>query len=437
LLRRGAFALTVMALIASVGADATPARSDTAVQAELSDLATARLLIRAGRLEHAHAFLEQAVPGTQEERIERLFLLGSIELRLGMSERAVERFEAILALRPELTRVRLELARAYYLAGRVDKARRTLRVSLADELPSSVEAAVESFVQQIDARRRWSVSLGANLLPETRRRDLESVLIGGVPFVLDEEARGSSGAGVLLSGGVSFSNELTDGVRGVLASSAAAKSYERSSWNETTVSGEVGAARILDQGTVSGGIRFGRVWAGGEPERTTLGPWARGEWRLSGSTRIDLALNADRRRHDTRTTRDGRRLALTARVAHAVNARVAVTIEPIFEIVSAHEQHHANRLFGVGARTLRDFQGGLAVTLGASATARRYVGPDPLFATRRIDRTVRVLATVRHRALRLGGFAPYIGVSLERNSSTIPVHEYGIAGVMAGVSRAF
>ena len=183
----------------------------------------ARMLIRAGRLEHARVFLEQARPSDEEESIERLFLLGRIEVQLGMPSRAIERFETILARRPELTRVRLELAQAYYLTGHDDKAKRHFNSSLADELPSSVEAAVESFLRGIDARKKWSVSLSASMLPETSRSDREEVLIGGVPFRLDEDARASSGVGVLFSTGASYSPTITDDIRGVLAASAAAK----------------------------------------------------------------------------------------------------------------------------------------------------------------------------------------------------------------------
>ena len=123
-----------------------------------------RLLIGAGRLEHARAFLEQARPAGKEAQIERLVLLGRIEIRLGMPRRAAERFEAVLALRPSLTAVRLELARAYYLAGIDDKARYHFGLSQAEELPSSVEAAVEEFLRRIDARKRWSASFSASVV---------------------------------------------------------------------------------------------------------------------------------------------------------------------------------------------------------------------------------------------------------------------------------
>ena len=167
----------ILVVVAGAHAQSPPERSPVPV--ELSDMETGRLLIRAGRLEHARAFLEQAKPAGEEERIERLFLLGQIELRLGMPGKAAARFETILALRPGLTRVRLDLARAYYLAGLDDKARYHFSSALGDALPSSIEATVEGFLRRIDARKRWSVSVSAAALPETKRPEREFVLIGG------------------------------------------------------------------------------------------------------------------------------------------------------------------------------------------------------------------------------------------------------------------
>lgn len=68
-------------------------------------------------------------PGSEEEKIERFFLLGMAESRLGMHRSAARRFEAILARRPGLTRVRLELARAWHALGRDGKARFHFRAS--------------------------------------------------------------------------------------------------------------------------------------------------------------------------------------------------------------------------------------------------------------------------------------------------------------------
>ena len=397
----------------------------------------ARLLIRAGRLEHARAFLEQARPATDEESIERLFLLGRIEMRLGMPGRAAERFEAILARRPDLTRVRLELARAYFLTGNDDRARHHFNASLADELPSSVEDAVEGFLRGIDARKRWSASLSASMLPETRRPDREEVLIGGVPFRLSEDARASSGVGVLLSTGVSFSPTVSDNVHGVLAASAAAKLYERSDWNDVSASGDFGLARLTDTGSVSGGLRLGRRWVGGDGYQRSLGPWARARLRLFGSTRLGLALSAGYRKHDERPERDGWRIAFTPRVLHVLDSRTSIRAEPTFEYSVARADRHASRSVGLGATITRTFDGGLSVSLSPGVHVRRYAAADPLFGSRQLDRNYRLGVTLLHRSLQHGGFAPWIGYSVESNHSNIPIHDYRNHGVTAGVSRTF
>ena len=431
-------ALTIGAPIWSEAhAESVDEGSRTTVRPDISDLAAARLLMTAGRFRGARAFLEQWQPTNEEERIERLFLLGQVELQLGMPWRAAERFEAVLALRPRLTAVRLELARAYYLAGIDDKARYHFSLSQAEELPSSVEAVVEEFLRRIDARKRWSVSVSASMRPETERPQHETVLIGNVPFRLDDKARSSSGTGVLISAGASFSPRISDDLRGVLGASAAAELYRGSQWDDVNASSDIGLARLFDNGSVSAGVRLGRRWTGDKGYNRTVGPWMRTRWRLTGSTHLDASLSAGHQRHDTRHARDGWRVTASPRVMHTLDGRTSIEAHPTFETVSATREHHENRLIGLGVTVARAFAGGLSVSLSANAHRRRYSAPDPLFGRRRTDRNVRLGIRVLHRSLRYAGFAPYIGYSIERNRSNIPVQEYRRRGVLVGVSRRF
>ena len=406
----------------------------------LTDMQTGRLLLRAGRLEHARAFLQQARPSGEEEEIERLFLLGRIEMRLGLPRQAIERFEAILVRRPGLTRVRLELASAYYLTGHDDKAKYHFGLSMGDKLPSSVEATVEGFLRRIDARKRWSVSVSAAILPESnpaRRTESEEVRIGNAPFRLDEDARSSSGFGKLVSAGVSFSPSIADDLRAAFALSGAAKLYNRSDWNDISVSGEIGLTRLSDRGSVSGGLRLGRRWLGGDPDHRSLGPWARFGMRLSNSTRLDVDISAQHRKHDTRTYLDGWRIVARPAVRFALDAQTLIEAEPAIEIAGAETGHNESRRIGFGVTVSRAFEGGFSASLNPAIHVGRYDDRHPLFAKRRLDRGVRVGVRMLHRSVQYAGFAPYVGYSFERTTSNIEIYDYRNHGAIFGVTRTF
>lgn len=419
---------------------ATAFGQTTDVPDGITDMQFGRLLFEAGRFRDARAFLQQARPADEEERIERLFLLGLAEARLGHLRDAAERFEAILAVRPELTRVRLELARVYGLLGRDGKARFHFEASLGDELPSSVEDAVEAWLDRIDARRRWSISISAAVLPESnpvKRTDDEEVRIGGVPFRLDEDAREASGTGLLLSTGTQYSPVLSGDWRGVLAASGAAKLYEQSDWNDISVQGDVGVARLFDRGSISGGLRIGRRWLGGERYNDGIGPWTRGRLRLSQALRLDGALASERRNHPDNPALDGWTVNFRPGLDYALDSATTLRAELELEHVDAREHHHGSRLGGLAVSLSHAFRGGLSVSPRMSVHWRRYGSEDRLFRKRRLDRQTRVSVNLLHRALQYRGFAPWVGCFVEWNRSSIPVNGYRNQGGVFGVSRTF
>ena len=436
-MRAGAFLAAVAAALLFA---ATASGQTTDVPDGITDMQFGRLLFEAGRFRDARAFLQQARPADEEERIERLFLLGLAEVRLGHLRDSAERFEAILAVRPELTRVRLELARVYGLLGRDGKARFHFEASLGDELPSSVEDAVEAWLDRIDARRRWSISISAAVLPESnpvKRTDDEEVRIGGVPFRLDEDAREASGTGLLLSTGTQYSPVLSGDWRGVLAASGAAKLYEQSDWNDISVQGDVGVARLFDRGSISGGLRIGRRWLGGERYSDGAGPWTRGRLRLSQALRLDGALASERRNHPDNPGLDGWTVNLRPGLDYALSSATTLRAELELEHVDAREDHHGSRLGGLAVSLSHAFRGGLSVSPRMSVHWRRYGGKDPLFGKRRSDRQMRLSVNLLHRALQYRGFAPWVGCFVEWNRSSIPINGYRNQGGVFGVSRTF
>ena len=431
-----------MTVLVAVGAHAGSVEhtGQSAVRPEISDLAAGRLLVKAGRFEDALVFLKQANPADEEEAIERRFLLGAVYMRLGKPSEAAEQYEAILGIRPGLTRVRLELARAHYAAGQDDKAKYHFRLSLGDKLPSSVESVVEGFLNAIDARKRWSAHVSIAALPETnavRRTDRETVQIGGATFRLNEDAREASGVGAQLSAGAAYAPIVGTGLRGHLALSTAAKLYGRSAWNDIAVVGKAGITRLFDGGSVSGGLQAGRRWQGTAGFQYSTGPWGRIDYRLSPRIRLSANTNVEYRRHDERDGLDGRRVALNPVIHYVLDSQTLLEVGPQLEAIHTRADHRESRLVGVGVGVSRAFENGITASLSGSVLRRGYRADDPVFGVRREDTVMWLSGRVLHRSFQLSGFAPYVGHSYERSRSNISLHNYENHSVVMGVTREF
>ncbi len=258
-----------------------------------------------------------------------------------------------------------------------------------------------------------------------------------MPFRLDEDAREASGTGLLVSTGAQYSPVLADDWRGVLAVSAAAKLYERSNWNDISVQGDIGAARLFDGGSVSGGLRLGRRWLGGNRYSDGIGPWVRGRVRLSPALRLDAALGAEHRGHPDHPGLNGWTVTLRPDLDYALYSRTTFRAELDLEHVDAREGRHGSRLGGLALGVSHAFAGGLSVSPRAAVNWRRYAGRDPLFGKTRSDRQTRLSVNLLHRALQYRGFAPFVGFFVERNRSGIPINAWRNQGATIGVSKTF
>ncbi len=107
--------------------------------------------------------------------------------------------------RPELVRVRLELAHAFFLQAEDRRARRHFEQVLAGDLPPAVVANVRRFLQVMRARRRWEAWFGAAIAPDSNlnaasgeRTIFLDTDFGRLPFTLDGPAKPESGLGLSL-----------------------------------------------------------------------------------------------------------------------------------------------------------------------------------------------------------------------------------------------
>ena len=152
-----------------------PPSPGTSSQSAETGIAEARTLMRTDRFDEALAALRPLARG-RTVPADVVFLIGLAAIgasqepnvseakRDALLDEAIASFRNMLVERPGLLRVRLELARAFFLKGTDSLARRSFEQVLASKPPPAVAANARRFLSEIwarRARRRWNMYLGA------------------------------------------------------------------------------------------------------------------------------------------------------------------------------------------------------------------------------------------------------------------------------------
>ncbi len=174
----------------------------------------ARVLLESKRFAESLVIL-RALPADHPDTIDIRFLTGLAAMRL--SERvqdgdektallteAIAALRAILISRPGLTRVRLELARAFFLRGADALSREHFERVLAGAPPPAMAVNIRRFLYAMRVRRQWNGYLSLNIEENDNVNtgtSIETVYIFGLPFEVNEESRARSETGLVVSTG--------------------------------------------------------------------------------------------------------------------------------------------------------------------------------------------------------------------------------------------
>jgi hypothetical protein len=391
------------------------------------DTEAARRALLAGHWDQAGDILTRLRGSVEADPLEVLFLTGMLATARGQDAQAIEAFRRILDQRPDLVRVRLELARTLFRAGEDGAAKHHFERALGARLPEAVEENVRRYLEQIRRRRLWSLEVGVGILPDSNINtgsNQQYITIGGLPFTLSSEAREQSGVGMLVSVAGTRSVEMAAGWRMRGFASVLRRDYADSRFDDMILRAGLGPRRVWGVGEV--GIapfvaerRFGndvfnrasglRVDGGGQ-----LGP----RWLAEG------AVEWQRVEHPQQPARDGGVLWGFAGLRRLWDPVSSVLLGIDQYLDDAREAVYRQQATGVTVGHFRDWRGGVSTAATVRVAFARFEGLQPLFGEYRNDRLVTWSLVLSKRDWDILGFSPALSVTRHENDASIDLYTF-------------
>ena len=349
-------------------------------------------------------------------------------------DRAIATFRKMLIANPRLVRVRLELARAFFLKGEDGLARQHFERVLAGKPPAGVALNVNRFLAQIRARKLWSVRVGAAVAPDTNLgagSDERIIYIHGLPFRRNQEELTKSGVGISAWLGGEYQLPLTDRWRLRAGGDLNRREYRSNEFDRLNISGHVGPRWLIGRASEASLLFSARhEWTGSgleDPSHHDLGLRLEGRHRLTQRTTVNARASRHERRYDAQDDRDGPITDLSVGVGWvaAPTVRIDATLGWGKEKPETERWRNSSRRVQIGATVALPW----GFTVGASGTLRwaDYEGnwfPFTEDGSARSDITRHLRVFAHNRAFTVGGFSPQVSLVREDRTSTAQLHDY-------------
>ena len=396
---------------------------------------------------------EQAVEtGTEADiraqQTEAAFLSALDAMAQGEPTTAIRILTDILARDPNLIRVRLELARAYFEAEEWARSRREFFAILSAEIPEAVRTNVLWFIREIDARRgvEWNAQIGFAKLGNGRRYDSDEIELdfGGftLPSQLDRNTDTTLGlrasADVTARAPVGF---LSSGRSQVLAFGtlmAAIEDGPNTDYDDVILEVSPGLRYVRNLTTLNAALVGGKRFVRARQFEDRYGLRLNGEHRWANGQSVFSVLSYEQLNNRQSDSLDGHRWVGEIGYSRAVGGRAIIGASAYFENKTVEFDLENYRNIGFAVFGSADIGFGLTIRPRAYFENRHFETPSPLFVSSPDENSYGLRLRVEKNDIFVArAFTPFVSVSYQRTESDIDAFSYREFEYAFGLDRRF
>ncbi|GHT74556.1 hypothetical protein AGMMS50222_03890 [Endomicrobiia bacterium] len=262
--------------------------AESVVMSDRQSLQIADAVAQAGDLDSAEKiYTIMLSSGDIDIRTESVFQMANIAVAKGDFDTAIRYYLILLESKPGLTRVRLELARAYFTDGNYSAAEFHFQlVRATPDLPPEVAMRVDEFLSAIRQKKNWTLDAGFGIVPDSNlnyasgnRQECINTDFGPLCRPLEEK---SSGVGFRFYTEGNYYLRFTKrfGLRTTLGLSAL--DFPKSDFDDYSLNFATGPRYTFDRGEISLQPNVSARWDQGRHYSDSYGAAFDTNWQLSG-----------------------------------------------------------------------------------------------------------------------------------------------------------
>jgi len=436
---KGCILFSVAAALCVSGAVAQEQNPAPAQQQQISETQAAALLIQLGRLDEAKLVLVHILQVTPNDN-EAIFLTGLIAVAEKRYHDAAEAFRRILATEPERERVRLELARAFFLAADYDNAERNFRFARAGDLPPETKTLIDQYLAAILRLRQWSYSVALGVADDSNingATNVRTINLYGLPFTLSDNARATSGSGVAIDLAGEWSPLIFANTKARFGGLLHRLEYSGHRFDDMTVSAYAGPEFLLSTSQYDALITSFRRWYGGEPYNEGVGLRGIASYVPTPAVQLSASIDAQTVTYRQETFLNGPVYSGNLQVAYTISPASSVRLTSGIASQRAKSSGFGNNVYWVAMDYYRDMPFGFSANVEPAYSWTNYDAAIAAFGATRHDRTLALRLDMLNRRIEYAGFAPRVSYIYITQQSSIALYRFSRNQVQLGLTRQF